>query len=743
MSVLDLTIRCPRDRWFSPTLVIAIGAVGGLLACTDDSGPLFFVPSDAGVADASVARDTGVRDAGAEALDAGARIRTAQAAKLDGHFSTFCTIDPEDAVRCTGSYRGNFRRILPIGADFVRIEGGDGAMSVATSDHHGCIARIDGHVRCWGFSEDGQTGQPEGTPEDLVAREVEGLTDIVEVDVSRNGSCARDRDGRVWCWGENDGGEIRRPADIDAHRVPERVRGLPPAVRVATMHYYACAVTEGGALWCWGAYALGGFMPESDGCSVSEPCPPTEIAPPGTTLDVALNVGGTAHALGADGAVRSWRRLSGGPRVVEGPLAPAERLGRGHPYCVVAADGVHCRTLSATGQYRRVDASEGLRDAVVLGSAGGPYYGCGRAADGRVACWGDNQSGQLRQGFDAEAAIEEAPVVARDAAAIFAGPYSSCALIDAQLQCWGGDRTGAFGAERSVYFGRPTPSGFESPEGVALGGFFACAWNEAGRVECAGDNRWGQLGNGEVSTEPGGPTVVEGLGPVAEVAVGSKFACARTRIGEVWCWGDNDTGTLGQGHFEASSRPVRVPVEAVVQVATGSEHACALTEAGVVWCWGNARDGRFGLSAAQLWELRMNPDEIYRQARPILIPTPGLVEHLSAGMMATCVATNAALECHGRSGATEGVLAVPGIRTLRTVAGTTIVLDDQPGFLRLQSDGQLAREVDGPAPFVDVVAGTRHTCGQGEDGRVWCWGAGYAIGDDRAFSYAALPISLD
>lgn len=49
--------------------------------------------------------------------------------------------------------------------------------------------------------------------------------------------------------------------------------------------------------------------------------------------------------------------------------------------------------------------------------------------------------------------------------------------------------------------------------------------------------------------------VLAGVADAVAVAAGEDFACARTRRGDVWCWGDNDLGQLGDGREPLVTAP--------------------------------------------------------------------------------------------------------------------------------------------------------------------------------------------
>ena len=53
---------------------------------------------------------------------------------------------------------------------------------------------------------------------------------------------------------------------------------------------------------------------------------------------------------------------------------------------------------------------------------------------------------------------------------------------------------------------------------------------------------------------------VKGVPPIDQLAGGRAHHCALSRVGEeVWCWGKNDFGELGDGTTTAHTGPVRAP----------------------------------------------------------------------------------------------------------------------------------------------------------------------------------------
>ncbi len=117
----------------------------------------------------------------------------------------------------------------------------------------------------------------------------------------------------------------------------------------------------------------------------------------------------------------------------------------------------------------------------------------------------------------------------------------------------------------------------ETAIAVSVGLDSACALTAIGGVRCWGNNQSGQLGNNmtQGSDGPAGsavPVSVTGLASgVKAISVGDSSACALTAIGGVLCWGDNRYGQLGNGSMGYSTVPVPVAglTSGVIAVSVG------------------------------------------------------------------------------------------------------------------------------------------------------------------------------
>jgi alpha-tubulin suppressor-like RCC1 family protein len=131
--------------------------------------------------------------------------------------------------------------------------------------------------------------------------------------------------------------------------------------------------------------------------------------------------------------------------------------------------------------------------------------------------------------------------------------------------------------------------------GVSVAMESACGLRGSGAVECWGDNETGQLGDGTKMNDRATPAPVIGLTDAAQISAGPGFTCALRRTGIVSCWGANGSGQLGNGTMDPSLTPVPVRgVNDAVEVRAMHYGGCARRASGLVSCWGANGNGQLG-----------------------------------------------------------------------------------------------------------------------------------------------------
>jgi alpha-tubulin suppressor-like RCC1 family protein len=319
-------------------------------------------------------------------------------------------------------------------------------------------------VKCWG---------------NLAApTEVPGLTGIVAVSLGgQNGShfgCALSEGGAVVCWGDDDKGQIGDGGKSYPATVPVPVAGLDSNVTaISAGGSHACAI-HADTVVCWGANDAGQLGNAK----------PTAISTPVLTTPLGSGVVPVSLAAGADNtciATREGRVFCWGFF----PVWPVPS-----PTPIEADPGGFVVALSA---FNLDDDTFALMD------------------DGSVRAWGNNDHGQLGDGTTGPPMMATTPLLPKPVAVLAGGGFEhGCAIANDAVYCWG-------------------------------------------------DNEYGQLGDG-TTTARSTPVRVTGLpSRVAAIATGAYHSCSRTRDGSVYCWGFNDYQQLGMTTPSHSSAPVPVP----------------------------------------------------------------------------------------------------------------------------------------------------------------------------------------
>ncbi len=260
--------------------------------------------------------------------------------------------------------------------------------------------------------------------------------------------------------------------------------------------------------------------------------------------------------------------------------------------------------------------------------ATGYSHTCARTGDGSLWCWGINDSGQLGDGTTQDHLTpQRVSVLGSNVAEVSAGDLFTCARkTDGTLWCWGNNVSGQLGDGTTFDSLVPlqvSALGNTVAE-VSAGDLFVCARKTDGTLWCWGS---GFLGNGAASTS-GTPAQVTALGTsVAEVSTGDGVACARKTDGTLWCWGDNTAGAIGDGTTTTRPTPVQVTAlgNTVTSISVGDLFACASKSNGSLWCWGNDEKGSLGDGASAT------------QLSPVAVPLATGVASFSANGRHACV----------------------------------------------------------------------------------------------------------
>jgi alpha-tubulin suppressor-like RCC1 family protein len=290
----------------------------------------------------------------------------------------------------------------------------------------------------------------------------------------------------------------------------------------------------------------------------------------------------------------------------------------------------------------------------------GDNHTCALSSAGEIYCWGDNSAGQLGVGdtFDRRFPLKieldvDNPIRFRK---IKSHANQNCALsYGGDLYCWGENDSGQLGlgdnANKSLPVKVDLPIGI-TPDTIvdfALGDDHSCIVNGKGRVYCVGDNTYGQLGVGptSASNEFSSTNVSFNLFTyknIYRIEAGDNHTCALSGSGALYCWGRNDQGQIGDGTTTDVDTVSQVDDD-VYDFDTGDEHTCYIDDALDVYCFGKNDNGQLGDATATD---RSSPTAIFSGAS---------ASKIRAGSEHTCYISDdpsVEIECFGEG--TEGQL---------------------------------------------------------------------------------------
>lgn len=299
-------------------------------------------------------------------------------------------------------------------------------------------------------------------------------------------------------------------------------------------------------------------------------------------------------------------------------------------------------------------------------------------------------------------AITSDPVALTFTAALSNGPWktvsvgdnTTCAITknSDSLYCWGLNDKGQIGQpinNSSPFSPNSTPQLVNGIPGgvlsVSTGFTHTCAVNLQANLYCWGDNSYGQLGNNTTTSSDRPETVTSLNGNVRNVTTGNYFTCATTLDGKGYCWGNGANGRLGNGASSNLSLPGLVSGlnTGTTQISAGESHACAI-QSGAVKCWGSGSTGALGNGGTSSSDIPINVNVLN-----------GGISTVVSGSRYSCASSGSSSYCWGDN--TEGALgngtttaatspislpeSVTAVKSIAASYGTTCVVTSSGGVL--------------------------------------------------------------
>jgi alpha-tubulin suppressor-like RCC1 family protein len=332
----------------------------------------------------------------------------------------------------------------------------------------------------------------------------------------------------------------------------------------------------------------------------------------------------------------------------------------------------------------------------------GGHHTCAIASDQRLFCWGNNQFGQIGDGSltnrPSPVLVPIGPVLD-----VAAGEDHTCAVTSNDILCWGATYSGSHTVvsqptPHEIAWGPPPAAPSRPPINeliLSAGGGHTCLGSTNFETWCWGENSRGALGDGTTNDRPWAARVSFVEHDVFVVAAGRYHTCAGAPNNDIYCWGDNSLGQLGDGTTTTRLSPTLVANTEIDQgLSAGAQHTCVGGGLGVA-CWGLNSFGEVGDGT--------------KTPRPTLTAVAGLpagtIASAAGSLSHTCAVTRdqdgkGPLYCWGNNASGQlgnGGFASSLLPNPVTSLGATVYNVSHGGF--------------------------DFSCATKIDGSLWCWGA--------------------
>ena len=343
-------------------------------------------------------------------------------------------------------------------------------------------------------------------------------------------------------------------------------------------------------------------------------------------------------------------------------------------------------------------ASRGIRFSQISGGGDSNGYGSSLAlgSDGNAYAWGHNYNGQLGDGTNTDCRNTPGRVKTPDRntypdlpedftyVQVSAGYRHSLALgSDGNVYAWGHNGSGQLGDGTKTSSYRNTP----------------------GRVKTPDRNTYPDL--------PEDFTYVQ-------VSAGNDFSLALGSDGNVYAWGHNYNGQLGDGTTTDRNTPGRVKTPdrntypdlpedfTYAQVSAGYQHSLALGSDGNAYAWGSNGYGRLGDGTST------------EQHAPVRVKTPDRKTYPDLPADFTYLQVSAG-QLHSLALGSDGNAWAWGNNNRGQLGDGTTSQRTTPVRVRTP-DRNTYPDLPKDFTYAQVSAGFDHSLALGSDGNAWAWG---------------------
>jgi len=433
--------------------------------------------------------------------------------------------------------------------------------SVSAGASHTTAIDTMGKLYGWGSNVTGQLGRNSllATTFPIQTGEVYSTWKKVSNDYYHT-LAIRNSDSSLWTWGLNTAGQLGDGTTVNRSQAIQI--GNSSWAQVAGNGSFSVAIDTTGALYAWGQNVSGQL---GDGTTINKSSP-VKI---GTSSWSLISAGGNqVAAITTTGALFTWGAGT------DGYLGSGTTISRSSPVQI----GTSSWTSVTTGFSHSV----------------------GITTDGSLFTWGKNEAGQLGDGTTIS---KSSPVKIGTNSWTMAGAiYITTAAIDTTgaLYVWGLNSSGQIGDGTTVNKSSPVKIGSSSWTYVSAPDSHILAIRTDGALFTWGSNPGGNLGDNTVVNKSSPVQIGTSSWSIVKAGGGYSHSIGITNAGDLFAWGTNTFGTIGDGTTVSKSSPVQLTSVGEMgtlswsSVNSGGSHTAGITTTGSLYTWGGNASGQLG-----------------------------------------------------------------------------------------------------------------------------------------------------
>jgi len=447
-----------------------------------------------------------------------------------------------------------------------------------------------------------------------------------QISAGKNYNLAIDANNKIYSWGRNAVGQLGQGTVSSPTSSPTIVEGSMSWKHVSAGEQHALAIASNNRLYAWGGnfHGSGATYHYTTGLR-SDPVQMPAVE----SFDSPANYSFVQHASGnnfhvairQDGTLWSWGFNNYGQLGLNDIIArssPAQ-IDSGSWSKVFAGDSFAAAInannklfmwgindhgqLGTRGNGSTINRSSPLQVGIETVSysmvAAGDSFSMGiQANTGHLFAWGENNAGQLGQNNTINTS-SPVQIGSEQWLTVQAGQSHVIAIKqNGTLWAWGGNSVGELGDGTTVLKSSPiqigTANNWFTISSEPLGRF-TLALTTANQLYGWGENNQGQIGQVN-TTNYSSPIVIHSTSSWTAISAGRYHSMAISTANKLFGWGYGTTGQLGDASTQSKSSPTQVSLSNWKTVDCGESHVLALNTSDELYAWGYNGQGQLGLN---------------------------------------------------------------------------------------------------------------------------------------------------